>query len=110
MLPDAVRASHHAPVTMEEIEILSQALVEAALKGTPETSARVKMKAAEYLLDSAAVQTHEDPALLLTHLSREDAETAWNILRQNGLCKGVLYRTSLKESPQPPQAADGTIQ
>lgn len=67
--------------------MVCQIIAHAALYGDQHASDAVRMAAAEYLLDAAAVANHPDPAVLLTHLPREDAETAVRILRMNGLIR-----------------------
>jgi hypothetical protein len=89
LLPDAAAKvpRFRGPVTDDLIQILCQVIAEAALTGTTMASQNVKFRAAEFLLDSAALVTHPDPALLLTHLSRDDAAMAVSILVRNGLMK-----------------------
>lgn len=86
MLPETVRFTGEAtPVTDEMVSIACMALADAMLTGDARLSAQARMKAVEFLFDSQAIDTHPDPASLLTHLSREDALTAVRILRLNGL-------------------------
>jgi len=89
LLPDSIRttSAYHSPVTEEQIEILCNVLAQWVVTGDAHASEAVRMKAVEYLLDSVAVNKHEDPASLLTHLSHEDAVTAVRILRLNNLMK-----------------------
>lgn len=57
------------------------------LKADDRMSGRSRLEAALVMLQISSVRTHPDPALLLTHLSREDAEAAVGILRLNDLIK-----------------------
>ena len=85
LLPDAIRAQTMSPVLDHEVEAVCQIIAHACLVGDQHASEAARMSAATYLLASAAAATHPDPALHLTHLSREDAEAAIRILRINGL-------------------------
>jgi len=86
LLPDVIRYSQpRSPVLDDEVEIVCQIIAHAALYGDQHASDAVRMAAAEYLLDSASVLEHPDPAVLLTHLTRDQADTVVRILRMNNL-------------------------
>jgi hypothetical protein len=86
LLPESVRYNMpYSPVTEEEVHVAAQALAEACLQGTVETSAALKLTAAQYLFESLTVVHHPDPESLLTHLSPEDAAATVLVLRRNGL-------------------------
>lgn len=87
LCPEWGRTNVMSPVLDEEVEMVCQIIAEAALMGTVHTSAIVKMHAAEKLLESASLVAHPDPSFLLTHLTREQAEAAIEILYLNGLMK-----------------------
>ena len=88
LLPETIRHTGvHTPVTDEEVEIVCNLIAQYVLAGDAHASEGVRMKALEFLFQSVAILEHPDPAILLTHLSREDADTAIKILRLNGLMK-----------------------
>ena len=87
LLPDAIREGLNSPLLDHEVEAACQIIATAALTGDAHASDAVRMRAAEWLLQEAAVATHPDPALLLTMWPREDAEIAIRILRDNGLMR-----------------------
>jgi hypothetical protein len=86
MLPETIRTTAvGSPVTDEEVQIACTVLAQAMLTGDAHASAQARMRAVEYLFESQMLAVHDDPAILLTHLSREDARDAINILRRNNL-------------------------
>jgi hypothetical protein len=58
-----------------------------ALTGDAHASEGVRMMAAEYLMETQTVAQHPDPAALLTHLGKDDANITVRVLRLNGLLK-----------------------
>lgn len=88
MLPETIRQTGVvSPVTDEEVEIVCNILAQYIVTGDAHATEGVRMKAIEYLFDAVAVNKHPDPAALLTHLTREQALLAINILRLNNLIK-----------------------
>jgi len=90
LLPDTVRENRTrlwAPVLDEEVEMVQQVVAHAVLYGDQHANETVRMACVTYLLDAAAVAMHPDPAVLLTHLTREDADTAVRILQLNNLLR-----------------------
>lgn len=86
LLPETVRYTKLQDlITDEFVQVACQALAEEILTGDRRLSERARMAAVEYLFESQALEMHPDPALLLTHLSREDAQAAIRILRLNHL-------------------------
>lgn len=88
LLPETIRTNNlQSPVLDQEVELICNILAQYMVTGDAHASESARMKAIEFLFDSVALQKHHDPALLLTHLKRSDAETAVEILRLNGLLK-----------------------
>lgn len=88
LLPESIRNNGvSGPVTDDEVEIVCNLLAQQIVTGDLHASATVRMHAIQYLFDAVSIEKHPDPAILLTHLSREDATMAIRILRRNGLMK-----------------------
>ena len=89
LLPESMRVTYANSVSVVTDDMFDQmalALAKFALTGDERMSGRARLFAAVAIMQYAtALETHPDPALLLTHLSRSDADTAIEILRRNGL-------------------------
>lgn len=88
LLPESIRVTaSRSPVLDEEVELLCNILAQYMVTGDAHATEGVRMKAIEFLFDAVTMERHPNPALLLTHLSREDAMEAVKILRVNNLLK-----------------------
>lgn len=88
LLPESIRTTAvRSPVTDQEVEVLCNVLAQYVVTGDSWASEATRTKAIEYLFDSVIVGTHQEPEILLTHLSKDDAATAVKILRDNGFLK-----------------------
>lgn len=88
LLPESIRVTaSRSPVLDEEVELLCNILAQYMVTGDAHATEGVRMKAIEFLFDAVTMERHPNPALLLTHLTREDAMEAVKILRVNNLLK-----------------------
>lgn len=87
-MPETLRVTFEAAnavVTDDMFDEMALAIAKYALAGDDRMTSRIKLEAAMTIMRATSVEDHPDPALLLTHLSRSDADTAIEILRRNGL-------------------------